>query len=385
MSLAVLARPVAKPAKTTIWYTRCPVPSTWGIALRAGHFHEEFEGDSQIAFRSVLDSTDAKTHDAHYYGTLKNAFRLGGNIPPIWARSRGASTRVVGISWTTTPSPILALPESNIRTAADLKGKRLLIIRRPEEEIDFAYAGTLRNYEVALATVGLTLSDVQLIEKTIGGSSEHSKPHQGSPNSGRRRSRQGFQKHTLVPLLLGEVDAITSQGPAAIGLIDGFGLHVVHDISTHADPLQRIHNSVPKLLTVDGGLIEEHPEIVARILARLLDIPAWAQENREEAVHFIALEQGVSDDLVDIAYGEKLAPELKLNLSKENIARVAAQKAFLLKHGLIQKDFDLEQWIDPRPLEAAHALVEQRRRSGNSTPKTARASLRVGPAGCVSR
>ncbi len=117
------------------------------MALRAGHFQDEFAEDAQFAFRSVLDSSDAKIHDAHYYGTLENAFRLGGYIPPIWAKSRGASTRVVGISWTTTPSPILAQPEAKIRSAADLKGKRLLIIRRPDEEIDFAHAGALRNYE----------------------------------------------------------------------------------------------------------------------------------------------------------------------------------------------------------------------------------------------
>lgn len=385
MALAVLARPVAKPAKTTIWYTRCPVPSAWGIALRAGHFHEEFADDPHFAFRSVLDSSDRSDHDAHYYGTLANAFRLGGNIPPIWARSRGAGTRVVGISWTTTPSPILALPESNIRKAADLKGKRLLIVRRPEEEIDFSYAGTLRNYEIALATAGLTLDDVKLVEKTVGGSTEHSKPRQAAAGGERKRARRAFQKHAIVPLLLGEVDVITSQGPAAINLIDGFGLEVVHDISTHPDPIQRIHNSVPKLLTVDSGLIEENPGVVARILARLLEIPAWAKANREEAVHFIALEQGVADDSVEAAYGEKLAPELELNLSEENIARVAAQKTFLLKHGLIEKDFNLDEWIDARPLEAARALVEQRRHSHRAATSAKPNPVRVGPAGCVSK
>ncbi len=166
--------------------------------------------------------------------------------------------------------------------------------------------------KVALATAGLTLGDVELVEKVVGRIERTLQARPRFSTQSGRRVRNGFQKHSLVPLLLGEVDAITAQGPAAIGLIEGFSLRVVHDISTHPDPIQRVHNSVPKLLTVDAGLVEQQPEVVARILARLLEIPAWAGENREEAVHYIALEQGVSDDLVDVAYGENLAPELEI-------------------------------------------------------------------------
>jgi ABC-type nitrate/sulfonate/bicarbonate transport system substrate-binding protein len=386
MPLSATDRSIAEIAKTTVWYTRCPVPSAWGVALRAGHFHQEFANDPHITFRSVLDSPDLDVHEAHYNGTLENAFRLGGNIPPIWARSRGANTRVVGISWTTTPSPILALPESSIRTAADLKGKRLLIIRRPDEEIDFAYAGTLRNYETTLSTVGLSLDDVELVEKVVAGSTERSKPPQEGKHSSGRRPIGASQRETLLPLLQSEVDVIASQGPAAIGLIDGFGLHVVHDISAHPDPLQRTHNLVPKLLTVDERLIEGNLDVVARVIVRLLEVPSWASVNREQAIHFVALEQGTSDDLVDAAYGEKFVPELELNLLEENIGRVAAQKAFLSRHRFIQTDFDLDQWIDRRPLQAAQTLVKERYRSGFAAPPVATsATVQVGSAGCVSR
>jgi ABC-type nitrate/sulfonate/bicarbonate transport system substrate-binding protein len=341
-----------------VWYTRCPVPSAWGVALRSGGFHEEFGSDPGIAFRSVLDSEDPAVHDAHYYGTLENAFRLGGNIPPIWARSRGAETRVVGISWTTTPSPILALRASGIRDAAGLEGRRLLVIRRPEEEIDFLHAGQVRNYESALATAGLTLDDVTLVEKTVGGSTEHSTPAStGAPP----RPRLSLQAQAIGALLLGEVDAVTAQGPAAVSLIQGFDTRVVYDISHHPDPLQRVHNSVPKLLTVDAGLIARRPEVVTRVLARLLEAAHFAEKNPAEAIHFIAQEQNVSEFLVEAAYGDRLAPELELNLSAENIARVEAQKEFLLRRGYIEHDFDVAAWLDPLPLEAARALRERNR------------------------
>ena len=381
MSLTALEPPFTPAATTTIWYTRCPVPSAWGVALRAGHLHEEFSQDPGIDLRSVLDATDSKIHDAHFYGTLPNAFRLGGNIPPIWARSRGATTRVIGISWTTTPAPVLTLPDSAIRTSADLKGKRLLIIRHPGEEIDFFYAGALRTYEVALAAAGLTLRDVTLVEKSVGGSTEHSAPRQTGAEV--RRSIRGYDKDAILPLLSRDVDAIVSQGAAAINLIDSFGLHVVYDTSRDPDPVLRTHNSVPKLLTVDGRLVDEQPEIVNRILARLLEVPNWAQANPEEAIHFIALEQSLADELVEVTAGKNFAQELELNLSDINIARLAAQKAFLLKHGIIEKDFDLNQWIDPKPLEAARRLVAERRKNGTASEPSAGKAFRAGPAGCV--
>jgi hypothetical protein len=76
---------------------------------------------------------------------------------------------------------------------------------------------------------------------------------------------------------------------------------------------------------------------------------------------------------------------LDVNLSDENIARVAAQKAFLLKHGFIKTDFELKQWIDPNPLQAAHALVKERRQSGLAAASQPASSVQVGPAGCASR
>lgn len=367
--------PSGAPGVLDVWYTRCPVPSAWGVALRAGKLQEEFASDADIALRSVLDSQDPAVHAAHYYGKLENAFRLGGNIPPIWARSRGADTRVIGIAWTTTPSPILALRSTGIQSVADLEGKRLLVIRRPEEEIDFLHAGTVRGYESALATVGLSLDDVTLVEKTVSGSGERSTPTNGAGP----RPRQNHQGLAIASLLQGEVDAVAAQGPLAVSLIQGFDVQVVYDISRHPDPLQRIHNSVPKLLTVDAGLIARRPQVVTRILARLLEARHWAEENRADALRFVALEQSVSDVLVEAAYGERLVAELELNLSAENIARVEAQKQFLLRRGYIESDFDVASWIDPNPLEAARALTPRSREELRSVPEY---PLSVGPAGC---
>jgi ABC-type nitrate/sulfonate/bicarbonate transport system substrate-binding protein len=386
MSQTTLGSPPSSATKTTVWYTRCPVPTAFGVALRSGKLHEEFGGDSSVVLRSVLDSEDPAVHDSHYAGNLRNAFRQGGNIPPIWARSRGADTKVIGLSWTTTPAAVLVPSESGIRSVADLKGKRLLIVRRPDEVIDFLYAGALRIYEAVLATAGLTLSDVILVEKVVNGSTEHTRPEGREADTihGRPRFSAGGHRNLLLPLLKGEADAIVAQGPFAVELVEGYGARVVYDLSTHPDPIARFHNSVPKVLTVNAGFLDERPDLVARVVARLLEAADWAKENVEQAVHFVALEQGSSDGLIEATYGPKLAEELELNLASDNIARLAAQKTFLLNRGFIEKDFDLNQWIDAGPLRAAHALLLERRADGSVRRDLgAPARARIGPAGCV--
>lgn len=142
---------------------------------------------------------------------------------------------------------------------------------------------------------------------------------------------------------------------------------------------------MPKLLTVDGRLVDGQPEVVARILARLLEVPEWARVNPDEAIHSLALEQRLPDHVIKAAFGKNFADELELNLSEVNVARVAAQKAFLLKHRIIEKDFDLDQWIDARPIEAARRLVAERRKAGIVPLPSVGKAFRPGPAGCGSR
>jgi len=386
MSQATLEISPSIATKTTVWYTRCPVPTAFGVALRSGSLHEEFAGDSDVVLRSVLDSGDPAVHDSHYTGNLRNAFRQGGNIPPIWARSRGADTKVVGLSWTTAPAVVLVPSDSAIRSVADLKGKKLLIVRRPDEVIDFLYAGTLHTYEAVLATAGLRLDDVILVEKVVKGSTEHTKPSAQGAGAIQNRPRfsAGVHRNTLLPLLNREVDAIVAQGPSAVELVEGFEVRVVYDLSSHPDPIARFHNSVPKVLTVNAGFLNERPDLVTRVLARLLEAADWAKANTEQAVHFVALEQGASDGLIEATYGPKLAGELELNFSPENIERLAAQKAFLLRHRFIEKDFDLKQWFDEAPLKAARALLTGRLADGSSLhDRTSRPQPNIGPAGCV--
>ncbi len=54
--------------------------------------------------------------ESHFTHALDFSFRQGGNIPPIWARSGGRQTRVVGITTTDEFQAVIALPSSGIAT-----------------------------------------------------------------------------------------------------------------------------------------------------------------------------------------------------------------------------------------------------------------------------
>ena len=120
----------------TLWYTRCPVPTPLGIAAQLGWIEEEFNADG-IAVRTLQDEADPSLRESHFDHKLDNSFRQGGNVPAIWARSAGRETRVVGLTWTDEAQVILTLPKSGIRSVGDLKGRKLAVATRPQDQIDF--------------------------------------------------------------------------------------------------------------------------------------------------------------------------------------------------------------------------------------------------------
>src|SRR5258708_4903214 len=133
-------------SKKNLWYTRCPVPTAFSLAIRLGWLDEEFAEDG-ITVSSLRQSGDVSVRESHFDHSQNDSFRHGGNIPAIWTASRGADVRLIGLSWTETPYYIVALPESGIRTVADLKGRRVALSRRTNDQIDFARATYLHTYE----------------------------------------------------------------------------------------------------------------------------------------------------------------------------------------------------------------------------------------------
>ena len=183
----------------TLWYMRCPVPTPTAIAAQLGWFEEEFRADG-FKVRPLRESILPEAPSSHFEHNLAHALRQGGSAPAIWARSRGQDTRVVALTWTDEYQAIIALPSSGVRSVKDLNGRRLGLPKRAVA-IDHARGSALRGFEVALATEGLTITDVELVDLSGDG-----RPR--SPLADLDRHAYASEAYALAR---GDADAVSSR------------------------------------------------------------------------------------------------------------------------------------------------------------------------------
>jgi ABC-type nitrate/sulfonate/bicarbonate transport system substrate-binding protein len=352
LTLTSHERTAASPAITELWYTRCPVPTASSIAISQGWLDQEFATD-EISVSSLRASTDRSVRESHFDHQQANSFRQGGNIPPIWTRSRGNELRLIGLSWVDQYQAILALPESRIHTAADLKGKRLGVTRRVNDQIDFYRATALHGYEAALSTVGLTLDDVKIVELPVTQTYLGSDATSQTGSLFGAQSNRRLQSREVLALARGEVDAIYSAGGRGPDLEALLGAQVVFDIQRQSDPALKANNITPATLTVSGRLLEERPDLVVRYIVATLRAAAWAQAHPAETTRIIAHEIGIAEDFVEPGYPGGIHSLLTPSLDANLIAAIESQKNFLLRHGFIERDFDVAAWVAPEPLREA--------------------------------
>lgn len=353
---ATTAQSAASREVSALWYTRCPVPTASSLAISQGWLDDEFAPDG-IAVSSLRSSPDQAVRESHFDHTQRDSFRQGGNIPPIWTRSRGSDVRLIGLSWAEQYQAIVTLRGSGIEGPADLRGKRLALARRVNDQIDFWHATALRGYDSTLRHVGLSLDDVELVDLPVDEVylTPSKESHSGSLFGAYTNRR--LQSAEVLALIRGEVDAIYvagGRGPDLEALVD---VHVVFDIQGQDDEALKINNITPAALTVSGQLLDERPDLVARYLAATLRAARWASENPVETRRIIAHEVGIAEDFVLPGYPREIHANLVPSLDEALVAAIESQQAFLLQHGYIENAFDVREWTDPAPLAAAHELL----------------------------
>ncbi|KNX78379.1 monooxygenase [Pseudomonas sp. 250J] len=344
--------PQATPKPETLerlWFTRCPVPTASGIAYKLGWLQDEFAADG-LPIDTLQEARQLGHH--HYDHQLPGLFREGGNLPALAARAAGAPTRLIGLTWIEEWQTILVRPDSNIRRPEDLRGKRLALpawgADRPGS---IARAMSLHGYKGALASARLGFDDVHLVEVAL-----HDPLDAGSPQLGLQRLWSG-----LDPLARGEVDAVYVKGAAAADAARRLGLVVGIDLDALPEPRHRINNGTPRPITVHQRLLDEHFDLVTRFLAQTLRAADWAAGNRDALNAILEDETRAGSQGVADAYRGDFHTTLAPDLSPQRLAFLDIQKTFLNLHGFLERDFDLADWVDHRPLQAAHDLLAQRR------------------------
>jgi ABC-type nitrate/sulfonate/bicarbonate transport system substrate-binding protein len=332
----------------SVWYTRCPAPTPLSIAYQLGWVEQRFS-EAGVTVRSIRDSKDPAVRESHFTHALDFSFRQGGNIPPLWARSGGRETRVVGITTTDEFQAIIALPGSNITKGADLKGRRIGVPRKPGERIDFQRATALKGIVSALSLADLTHKDVDLVYLD---SSEASLAQVGNAAFLGLKRRYPYGDEVLA-LARGDIDAFFVKGAEGLVLANQIGAVIVSEFGFHPDPRIRVNNGTPRPLTVDARFLDEHPELVAILVGTVSRVAAWAEAHPHEAVRLIANEIGVGEDAVWAANGPDIHRHLGLGIDDDQLVAFDHFKQFLLEWGFIPADFDIWSWADHGPLEAA--------------------------------
>ena len=128
----------------------------------------------------------------------------------------------------------------------------------------------------------------------------------------------------------------------------------VIDVGRHPDPSLRVNYGVPRPLTVDQALLDNHPRVVDKLLTLVLDAGAWARQHPRETIDFVSTEVGTAAHYVELAH-PGLHTSLATDLREDWISAFENYKSFLFKHGFIAQDIDVRAWIDPAPLARVRA------------------------------
>ncbi|MBV1876582.1 MAG: ABC transporter substrate-binding protein [Pseudomonadales bacterium] len=337
----------------TIWYTRCPVPTASGIAFQRDMFAEEFNGpDFEVRNIKALGRESADTHFNH---SLNNSFREGGSIPPLWAKSQGADTLLVGLTFISDSVCIYVRPDSDIKTMQDLAGKRVSMGVRPYIMVDFMKVNAHKAWDCALRAHGMSLSDVELVEVEIN-DDMHAHINPDFVKGVKQRPKNSLAHGEMAALARGDVDAIWSKscGTRSMERKAADRVRLLTDLLFDTDNLELRVNANPRPITVSGNLAREHPEAVIRYLQVLIRAARWAAENPANANDILATELGVSATDVKTSQVKNYQNAMWPNLTTQNLHLLQTQQDFMLQHGYLSPAVDLSTWTDDSFLRHAY-------------------------------
>ncbi|MDB6086868.1 MAG: putative dibenzothiophene desulfurization enzyme [Gammaproteobacteria bacterium] len=335
-----MAMPPQMTALHELWHARCPVPTPLSLAVQLGWIEN----------------------------ALPNSFRHGGSVPAIWARANGQQTRVIGLSWTDEYQAVISMPRAGITTAGQLRG-RPIGIPRHDVTIDHSRAAALRAFSAILATEGLSLDDVELVDLP-----DHQIPSVtrdgaviATGNGRRGRYRYTSEVHALAR---GDVDAVYVKDISGAQATHLLGAMIIGNIGFHPDRYVRINNGTPRPLTVSQYLLDHHPDLVRGLLTQVVLAGEWACSNRDATIAMVARETGWAESWVRYGYGDDVHENLRLDLSPSWVTALDTFKDFLAARGFLAGNFDIDDWVDPAPLrDVLDRLQQPTATSGRREPK----------------
>jgi ABC-type nitrate/sulfonate/bicarbonate transport system substrate-binding protein len=325
-------------AKRQVLFTRCPVGGGTEIILRKGWLQAAY--DQVGAEIIMLQSLPKEEHVKHMTQEAPLSFRDGGNVPPIWSRSRGTPTKVIGVTAIKQSHAVLVATDSDVRKPSQLRGKRLSLPKSDTKVVDPMRAMVLRGYDTVLSAYGVGWDEVTFVDIPTGEQHEENGEY------------PGYHKEEILALRDGRIDAFFSHR-SLVGQVEEKGYaRVLIDISK--TDLSNINNIYPSIITVHADFARENRDLVVIYLKELLKAAEWAPENQEEALQIGAQAQpGATYDHLLSTRSKEAYQAYTPGFDAELLSLLRLQKSFLLKVGVIQQDFDLDEWLDDSFLREA--------------------------------
>ena len=130
----------------------------------------------------------------------------------------------------------------------------------------------------------------------------------------------------------------------------------IEDLSRYPDWRLQVAN-IPAAITCTDVMAEQHPELAVTFMKGMIKVGRWANEHKRAAAAILDKQTFYLD--VEHTYQGIKDVDMVPNLSPLNLASVEIGKNFMLRHGYIKHDFDVQEWAAPEFLEqAAKELLE---------------------------
>jgi ABC-type nitrate/sulfonate/bicarbonate transport system substrate-binding protein len=331
-----------------------------------------------------LRSTRENDWYPHYIHNLDNLIRFGGLFPPVKVHADIRRTRLLGV----THAPheggcMMVRARDDIYTMAELKGKKIGLTKSLNTiKNDWWRIQEEQGIELMLRKNGMIRADVQIVEFPYP-DDWYSDPKMLEPMENPSELwLKRDHKHDLAfrpletALLKGVVDAIYTQGKVTQHLMEATGkLKAIEDLSRYPDWTLQVAN-IPAVITCTDVMAEKHPELAVTFLKGMIKVGRWANEHKRAAAAILD-KQTFYLDVEDTYRGIKDI-DMVPNLSPQNLAAVEIGKDFMLSHGYINKDFDVNCWAASQFLEqAAKELINERweKVTGDKLPNKSAARL----------
>lgn len=242
-----------------------------------------------------------------------------GDLASVIGRSRGLPTRLIVTTTRFSNSYLAAAPGSGIQSFADLKGRKVAVLKGT------AYQ---RPFDQLLADAGLSERDLKLVNLDWPGS-----------------------KAAVVSK---DIDA--TFGGADLLLLKDKG--VSFPVSTRGKPPQ--YTIFAAVLATDD-FVSRYPAATTRLAAQIVRAAQWASQesNRDALLALWGEESGQGPAVFRAEFeGEDLKRRLSPRIDPVVVTAYKAVVADALKLGIIRQGFDVEQWVAPQFVD--QAIKEQK-------------------------